>query len=819
MSSKRVPAHGPLDAEVMIVGEAPGVEEEQSGMPFVGMSGKELDRMLAEVGISRLRCRITNVTPFRPPSNDIEEFFYTKTEAKGRTTWNVGGRIFGDEIAVGLEELHAEITRIKPRMIIALGKTALWALTGQHAITSWRGSMLNITPDSPVNLMAKSPDVGGPSESVSGPSESVLLVGRVLPTYHPAAVLRQWAWRSTMVHDLRRAAQWIRHDDWPGSEYAFITSPSFEDASGALRAMLRAERPVVCDIETTGRNISLVGLASSPNEAICLPFFTNETPDKSYWAAEQEYEVTRLLRLLLESPQCGIIGQNFHYDSQHLLRSMGIYPFVIDDTMWMQHVLFPGQPKALDYLASMYCKRYVYWKDELKEYRKLPDDEQMFRRYNCQDVAYTYEIWQALSRLIDQSQMRGPYTFQMSLFAPVLDMMVRGIKVDYTARHNLTKRIGDRKSEIECRLEAMVGETVGCDPRKSSKWYRSPQQMCRLFYDEMNLPVVLNRKTKKPTTDWDALEKLKVRNKNPAFQLMCEDLQEYGTLDVYTSTFLADNLDPDGRARCSFNVAGAETMRFSSSENAFGSGMNLENLPRDKVLNVRSMFTPDPGYVILDFDLEQADLRVVVCEAECVFLQDLLEKGQDVYTTIAREYYNDSTITKQDDRRQIFKGVIHAFDYVAGSRTVSENFGLAFSEVERARRWYFAKCPEVPRWHNRVDTNLRSRRSVTNAYGYRRVYFDRLESVLTQATAWIAQSTVAVTINKGLRAIYDKAPFAQLLLQNHDSLVMQIPHDRCNEPTLNKLRDLLLIPIPYPTKPLIIPVGLKLSAESWGSLK
>lgn len=813
MGGKKVPAFGPLDARVLIVGEAPGSDEDREGKPFVGVSGQELTRMLNEAGINRSTSRIINVTPYRPPANDIEQFFYTKTEAKGRTTWDVGGLIFGDEIATGLEELAQEIARLRPTMIIALGKTALWALTGETAIGSWRGSMMHTTEHSPFNLM------GGNTP----PSLGI----RVLPTYHPAAILRQWAWRSTAIHDLKRA---FAHIDkpWPSVERSFTTSPTLYQVLTWLDTI---HGPVACDIETTGRNVSLVGLAKSPTDCLCIPFFTNETPSKSYWTPEDEFLIISHLQRILGDPQVGVIGQNFHYDSQHLLRSMGIYPHVVADTMWMQHVLFPGQPKSLDYLASLYCKHYVYWKDELKDYRKLPEDEQKFRRYNCLDVAYTYEIWETLKPAIRSAGLREQFDFQMSLFDPVFQIMVRGIKVDPAKRRDLIKSVGGRKSEIEQRLEATVGERVGSSD-KSSKWYRSPQQMNRLFYEEMGMKPILNRKTQRPTTDWDALEKLKGRNTNPAFRLLCDDLQELGSLDVYMSTFLgirrnkdgqliqSTNLDPDGRARCSFNVAGTETMRFSSSENAFGTGMNLENLPRDKLLNVRGMFVPDDGMVLLDYDLEQADLRVVVKESGCVFLQDLLDRGIDVYTTLARLYYRDDTITKADDRRQIFKGVAHALSYVAGPRTIAETNGLHQADVEKVKLWYFQKCPEIPRWHARINMDLQSKRQVRNAWGYRRVYFDRLDNLLTQATAWVGQSTVAVTINKGLVAVYQQYHAAQLLLQNHDSLVMQVPLALATPETYEAIRKLLEIPIPYPGRePLVIPVGLKLSNESWGLLK
>ena len=76
--SRLVPASGPAQARIMIIGEAPGVEEERQLKPFVGLSGQELGRMLSEAGIVRSECYLTNACKYRPPGNDIEEFIHSK---------------------------------------------------------------------------------------------------------------------------------------------------------------------------------------------------------------------------------------------------------------------------------------------------------------------------------------------------------------------------------------------------------------------------------------------------------------------------------------------------------------------------------------------------------------------------------------------------------------------------------------------------------------------------------------------------------------------------------------------------------------------
>lgn len=157
---------GPLTAEVLVVGEAPGEQEERLRQPFVGASGQELDRMLREAGWDPATICFTNVCHVRPPRNDISAFFPKTSQLK------IHGRPVTEELASGVEALWQHIARMpKLRLIIALGNTALWALTTHQKITKWRGSQLYTATQH-----------------------------ACVPTYHPAAIFRQWDWRFVAVN-------------------------------------------------------------------------------------------------------------------------------------------------------------------------------------------------------------------------------------------------------------------------------------------------------------------------------------------------------------------------------------------------------------------------------------------------------------------------------------------------------------------------------------------------------------------------------------------------------------------------------------------
>jgi len=325
--------------------------------------------------------------------------------------------------------------------------------------------------------------------------------------------------------------------------------------------------------------------------------------------------------------------------------------------------------------------------------------------------------------------------------------------------------------------------------------------------------------------------------REPITKPLIRAIQEYRSLGVFLSTFVLAGLDYDKRMRCSYNICGTETYRFSSSKNPFESGTNLQNIPKGneedglQLPNVRKLFIPDPNYTFFDMDLDRADLQVVVWESGEEELKAALRLGVDMhllnaYTLAGRELpdlaelveghprYPDHRIPYKKER-QLAKSFIHGTNYGGGARTMAIAAGVTVHQADRFQKIYFGKYPGLKAWHERVEKQLTTKRFVQNAFGYRRYYFDRTDGLLPEALAWIPQSTVANVINRAWVNIYEQAPEIQILLQVHDSLAGQFPTST-HAASLGKLRDLSRIVIPYPD-PLIIPTGVKVSNKSWGA--
>jgi hypothetical protein len=131
------------------------------------------------------------------------------------------------------------------------------------------------------------------------------------------------------------------------------------------------------------------------------------------------------------------------------------------------------------------------------------------------------------------------------------------------------------------------------------------------------------------------------------------------------------------------------------------------------------------------------------------------------------------------------------------------------------RRWNLLH-PAIFEWHRRVERELRSRSAVTNRWGYRRQYFDRPDNLLPKALAWIGQSTTAIACNHMLVGIAGRLPAADILLQTHDSVTIQLPTDRAFD-SIPLLQEICSITVPY-DDPLVMPCDIKLSTRSWGEM-
>lgn len=324
---------GPRSAKIVLVGEAWGEQEEKTGIPFIGQSGQELGRMLSEAGISFSDCLFTNVLNLRPPSNNLESLCVPKAEVPKDYKWSpLGtGKYLPESLLPHVIRLHSELETIRPNLVVALGGTASWALLNNSKISTIRG-----VTTSALHLPGQ----------------------KILPTYHPAAVLRQWALRVVVLQDLLKSKRQAQFPELIRPRREVLVNPTFEEIAEWYS---RPASIYSVDIETGARMIKCIGFARSRSDSIVIPFVDFSRPGGNFWSTrEEECRAWRWVEAFCAKPIPKLF-QNGLYDLQYLVRR-GIKPVqCTEDTMLLHHSLYPELQKGLGFLGSIYTDE-ASWK-------------------------------------------------------------------------------------------------------------------------------------------------------------------------------------------------------------------------------------------------------------------------------------------------------------------------------------------------------------------------------------------------------------------------------------------------------------------------
>lgn len=365
------------ETNIVIVGEAPGEQEAKIGQSFVGPSGIELLRMLNESRIIRLspfdldyirkywstnnpesiaaiwdlhpEIHRTNVFRQHPPRNDLAYFCGPKSTAIPGYPTLLKSQFVREEFQDDLDQLATEINAHNPNVVLCLGNSALWALAGRTGITKLRGTTLLST--------------------------HCVADYKLLPTYHPAAVLRQWELRPTTIADLMKAKRESAYADIRRPQREIWIEPSLEDIKLFISTHIMGCRLLSVDIETSGSRITCIGFSPSPSLALVIPFDDERTKSGNYWPTrEDETTVWGIIRGVLESVTIPKLFQNGLFDIAFLWRSMKIKVLgAAEDTMLLQHSLQPEALKGLGYLGSIYSDQ-GEWKTMRKKNETIKRD-------------------------------------------------------------------------------------------------------------------------------------------------------------------------------------------------------------------------------------------------------------------------------------------------------------------------------------------------------------------------------------------------------------------------------------------------------------
>lgn len=343
---------------LVIIGEAPGEEEERSGTPFIGSAGRQLTESMISAGLDRAEWFILNTFLKRPPNNDLTDDSWTlnKTEFKREygyvpLTPPLKKRYLRPEHQWQIAELQSRLRILQPDLIVAMGATALWALTSQDTIMQWRGNFFT----SPY--------------------------GRAIATLHPASVLYQYSNMPLLWADLVKVRLWLENRLAPPLRRRLWINPTWAEAEALYaRWQVTPDALLGVDIETCPSIDQITTISfSTETEGICIPIWDRncvEVSKQNFWPeVVDELKAWKLIRRFaqLSNPK---VMQNGLYDAQYQLDA----PIEIrltnwrDDTSLAHHSYQPELLKDLGTLASLHLNE-PSWKQMRKGSKDAKADE------------------------------------------------------------------------------------------------------------------------------------------------------------------------------------------------------------------------------------------------------------------------------------------------------------------------------------------------------------------------------------------------------------------------------------------------------------
>lgn len=781
-----VPGCGSFGSKLMILGESPSYAETAVGRPFVGPSGKELDRLLYDAGVNRSDCWLSNVCKYEVPPN-------TGTK---KIPFAIRARNYGIDIPKQLEELQSEINEIKPNCILALGGTALWALTGKTKIGKFRGSIMH--------------GMGH----------------KVVPTYHPAHLLHQAAggefkgyWnRQVMIFDFKRA---LAQSEYPELRLPNRTLEICRSSAHFAEFIERykSKTRMSVDIEANGTCIPVcMGLAFTRNHGMTIPLWNyagiSTIPDSDM------VQIWILLAELLHEKD--IVGQNFNYDRDKIKRLGFSIRRLISDTMLKAHAINPELPKGLAFNTSIYTDE-PFYKDEGMYEGSITD-----LLLGCaRDACVTIEVDESMDPDLDELGMREFFeNFLMKLPDLYWAIERQGFRVDANKRDELIKKYILWDERIRYELYCLVGTEINVN---------SPKQIQILLWDNFKLPI-------KDTTgeeDITALLNSPTAIKNPEHRKVCELILEGRRVRKSISTYLMALPDYDGRMRTTYFPC-LDTGRTSTSQQDPPIRPSLEVIDelgkkKHKVLgtafqtmtkhgdigaDIRGMYIPDNSHIefydnhyieveedemFVQADSSQAEARVIALLSDDEVTLRLYDTN-DVHALTASWFFGG---TERDYSKKVLgyehpirfagKTLRHAGHLGATKRRASIELNtqarkykipitITESTADSALKIFHARSPRIQGvFQAKVIEALKKDRKLIAPLPYgvdaptggQRTFFERMgDELFRQGFSYIPQRAISDNTKAAALRIRADIPNIKIVMESHDALLFSIPVSR-----------------------------------------
>ncbi len=789
---------GPIQAElkrtsVIVVTDTPRETDVDEGRPLVDAAGIEFTESLKAVGIPRNAVSVTTALACRPPDNEMD-MVLKKLQKENRKREQAKEPLLPHPIDCCKPRLLKEVGR--HQQIITLGKTAL------NAVTGISGSIIEL----------RGGPVEGDFDMMGNFREAVGGRVKVLPTIHPAFVMRARRWTRAFRSDLSRAFRWFQSGALGWVEPTINLKPSVDE----VEEFLSRGDHFVYDVETTiddplVAKLKCVGIANE-YASIVVTFKSIEGPNGTLvdppWYMTEELDALRgILRDFFIDETKMKVGHNAGYfDRLVIEQHFGVTPTPLLDTILLHRSVESELPHRLGYVGSVYTD-VTTWKAAHTATNAQTDQE--LSHYCAIDCVVTARVMPKLVEAVQFRKQGSIVAYDHRIQSVCAGMHRTGMNVDRALREVKAAELGVLIHEYLGKTREAAGKPL-LNPN-------SPDQVRALLFDEWQLTPTALTKAQEPSTSDEALRLARTENRDREQVTSFIDnlrryrkyAKEYGT---YVRRLIPYNapLDglkfkdedeeeqaerglilADGRMHPDYNAHGTTSGRLSSSN------PNAQNFPK----GLRALVLAPEGRVLVGADADQLELRIIASIAQIPRYLDTLAKGGDPHADTASMMFGkafDDLVPKSDQwskLRGISKGIAYASFYGSGDETVHGLVtsaetpagvlmypDLTLAQVSALRRRWLKNIPQLQKWWDDCLDTYRTLGYMTDpVWGRRRDFLDGEK--FNEIINFGVQSGGAHIIHESTFELVDAIPFEKwgegtgLINQCHDALVFEVPKD------------------------------------------
>jgi DNA polymerase-1 len=519
---------------------------------------------------------------------------------------------------------------------------------------------------------------------------------------------------------------------------------------------------IAVDTETTGLNVASqqdmcigVSIAAAVNDTAYSHYF----PFQHAAGDNCDKDVVFELGELLENNLNTLLFVNAQFDILSL-ETIGIYVEHADiiDVSAMAHLINENKPynKGLDSLAQYYLKADGKVKNvELDKEKKIGWQNTTWQEiweYAVTDAVLTWRIYSVLRTTHQWLEVKDiVWPHKQDLIRVLLSMKRHGVRIDVQLAAEHVQKGQERMAQIE--------KELGINPA-------SPKQMKKLLIDDLRLPIVKNSKlTGSPSFDKEAMlayDSMLEQLENPVAKLIKEFRGWQKAVSASYKPYI-DLVGTDGRLRCSYRLHGTATGRLSCSE------PNLQQIPKtsDKPWNgkVKECFIAQDGYVLLNADFSQLELRLATAYAGEEELKKIFNEGRDIFTEMSKQL----GMSRHDT-----KTLVYSMQYGAGEQRLMNAFNVDKPKAKEIRQNYFNTYPNFRRLNERCTTKVEQTGEIKIWSGRKRHFENRNEAY--KAMNSLIQGGAADIVERIMVKCFKEleSEDCRMLLQVHDSITFEV---------------------------------------------